>query len=386
MGGFEIVSYGTLYYCVAVVANEVADDLTVTNEWIFACFSFALFASALVSLIAGRIMDRYGAGRTMKIASVAGAISLGIAATSWNAAVFAIALFGMQIASTFLFCEAAFVFLVQRDVARAKAQITLLTLIVGFSSTLFWPLTSFLLTLITWREVLGIYAVCDVLIALPLIVWVLRSPSVGARDRIDIQDSQVCLKSSTNVMEFTLITIGFSLIGFVITAFGGQMVPILFSVGLGMEGALISALFGPAQVLIRVFAASLTEKIATIQLTIVSSVLLCAATVTIALVSHSVFGVAAFVVLLGFSSGLDSICRGTLPLSMFGPGGYGSRVGLMNAFRLSTAAFAPLLFSRIQTQYGIAFAFMFVAICGAGGTLAFVLVRIRSRQPASHQI
>lgn len=253
LGGAEIINYGTLYYCVAVVASHVARDFAISDASIFASFSFALFASALMSFPAGSLMDRYGVGTTMKIASVAAALSLGIAAISWNAVVFMFALFGMQVASAFLFYEAAFVLLVQRDALRAKRQIILLTLIVGFSSTLFWPLTSLLLSLISWREILAIYAGCNVLVALPLTVFALGSRSLNAVNENNIDNLQVDSQCSPRVIDLALITVGFSLTTFVFSAFLGQMIPILSSIGLGQEGATISALFGPSQVLIRLF-------------------------------------------------------------------------------------------------------------------------------------
>lgn len=383
LGAVEIISYGTLYYCVSVVADDIARDLEITCEWIFGCFSLALFASALMSLIAGRLMDRYGADRTMKLATFAAAVSLGLAAVSWNAVVFAIALFGMQIAATFLFYEAGLALLVQRDAGNAKRQMTLLTLIVGFSSTLFWPLTSLLLTLVSWRGVFGIYAGINVFIALPLTMCTIRRRSVGPADENDVNELQVSSNASPQVFDFALITIGFSLAAFVLSALLGNMISILSSIGLGLEGALFSALFGPSQILIRLLAA-FTGNVAAIQLTLLSCILLCSATVIVALTSHSVLGVTAFLVLLGFSSGLNSICRGTLPLWMFGQVGYGSRVGLVSAFRLSTASFAPLLFSVVQNRYGISVALISLSICAAGSMLAFMLVSIRIKRHPSN--
>lgn len=316
LGCAEIITYGTLYYCVAVIAGHVGRDFALSEASIFAFFSFALFASALMSFPAGYLMNRYGVGTPMIIASVAAALSLGIAAISWNAVVFMLALFGMQMASAFLFYEAAFVLLVQRDALRAKRQIILLTLIVGFSSTLFWPLTSLLLNLISWREILAIYAGCNVLVALPLIMFSLGHRSLNADNENNIDDSQADSQCSPRVIDLALITIGFSLTTFVFSAFLGQMIPILSSVGLGQEGPMISALFGPSQVLIRLFATSLSERMAATHLTILSSILLSVATVIVALASHSIVGASVFTVLLGFSSGLSSICRGALPLSM----------------------------------------------------------------------
>ncbi|WP_271518926.1 MFS transporter [Bradyrhizobium sp. CCBAU 53380] len=382
LGSAGIISYGTLYYCVAAIAKEACRDLAVTEEWILGCFSLALLASALISLVAGRLMDRYGAGKTMRVASFVGGASLGVAAISWDAVVFAIALFGMQLASAFLFYEAAFVFLVQRDAVHAKRQMALLTLIVGFSSTVFWPLTSLLLTLMSWRQVCWIYGGCNVLLALPLIQVALGRSSVSLGDQNKIRGPQG--QPSSKLIDLVLITAGFSLTTFVFSALLGRMIPILSSIGLDMQGAaLVSTLFGPSQVAVRLFAASLTERTSPIQLTILSCVMLSAATFVTVLASHSLVGIAIFVAFAGFSSGLNSICRGSVPLSVFGPNGYGTRVGLITTFRLSTASFAPFVFSVIQNNYGIALALASLTICAIGGTLSFALVSARSKRKPS---
>ncbi|UWU88561.1 MFS transporter [Bradyrhizobium yuanmingense] len=382
LGSAGIISYGTLYYCVAAIAKEACRDLAVTEEWILGCFSLALLASALISLVAGRLMDRYGAGKTMRVASFVGGASLGVAAISWNAVVFAIALFGMQLASAFLFYEAAFVFLVQRDAVHARRQMALLTLIVGFSSTLFWPLTSLLLTLISWRQVCWIYGGCNVLLALPLVQVALGRSFVSLGDQSKVRGPQ--RQSSSKLLDLVLITAGFSLTTFVFSALLGRMIPILSSIGLDMQGAaLVSTLFGPSQVAVRLFAASFTERTSPIQLTILSCVMLSAATFVTVLAPHSLVGIAIFVAFAGFSSGLNSICRGSVPLSVFGPNGYGTRVGLITTFRLSTASFAPFFFSVIQNNYGIAFALTSLTICAIGSTLSFALVSARSNRKPS---
>ncbi|MDI3567395.1 MFS transporter [Bradyrhizobium sp. Arg816] len=379
LGGAGIISYGTLYYCVAAIAKEASRDLAVTEEWILGCFSLALLASALIALAAGRLMDRYGAGKTMRVASFAGGASLGVAAVSWNAVVFAIALFGMQLASAFLFYEAAFVFLVQRDAVHAKWQMAALTLIVGFSSTLFWPLTSLLLTSISWRQVCWIYGGCNVLLALPLIQLALGKSSARLGEQSTVCGSQD--KPSSKPIDLVLITVGFSLTTFAFSALLSRMIPILSSIGLDLqEAALVSTLFGPSQLAVRLFAGSFSERISPIQLTILSCVMLSAATFTIILASHSLVGIAIFVALVGFSSGLNSICRGSLPLSVFGPDGYGTRVGLITAFRLSTASFAPFFFNFVQTNCGVGLALASLAVCAVGSTLSFARVSARSKR------
>nr|WP_275945350.1 MULTISPECIES: MFS transporter [unclassified Bradyrhizobium] len=378
MGGAGIISYGTLYYCVVAIAKEASHDLVVTEDWLIGCFSFALLASALMSLVAGRLMDRYGAGKTMKVASFVRAVSLGIAATSWNAVVFAIALFGMQLASAFLFYEAAFVFLAQRDAIHAKRQMAALTLIVGFSSTLFWPLTSLLLASICWRQVCWIYGGYNVLLALPLIQLALGKSSARLGDLNTVCGSRD--QSSSKPIGLVLITVGFSLTTFAFSALLSRMIPILSSIGLDpQETALISALFGPSQLAVRLFAGWFSVRIPPFNSPF-SCVMLSAATIVIVLAAHSLVGIAIFVALVGFSSGLNSICRGSLPLSVFGPGGYGTRVGLITTFRLSTASFAPFFFSFVQNNYGLGLALASLAVCAVASTLSFAFVGIRSKR------
>ena len=58
-----------------------------------------------------------------------------------------------------------------------------------------------------------------------------------------------------------------------------------------------------------------------------------------------------FVVLYGAGNGLLTIARGTVPLALFGPLGYGERTGLLGAPARAAQAFAPLLFGLLWTPW-----------------------------------
>ena len=68
---------------------------------------------------------------------------------------FAIGVLAMQLASCFVLYSTAFVAIVQFGGRDAQRSITHLTLIAGFASTLFWPLTTTLHEHFGWREVLA---------------------------------------------------------------------------------------------------------------------------------------------------------------------------------------------------------------------------------------
>jgi hypothetical protein len=59
-----------------------------------------------------------------------------------------------------------------------------------------------------------------------------------------------------------------------------------------------------------------------------------------------------FALLHGAGNGLLTISRGTLPLSLFGPAGYGLRQGIIVAPSRVTTAAAPLLFGLLLDAMG----------------------------------
>ena len=61
---------------------------------------------------------------------------------------------------------------------------------------------------------------------------------------------------------------------------------------------------------------------------------------------------APFAVLHGAGNGLLTIARGTVPLALFGPLGYGARTGLLGAPARAAQAAAPLLFGLLLDLMG----------------------------------
>jgi hypothetical protein len=62
--------------------------------------------------------------------------------------------------------------------------------------------------------------------------------------------------------------------------------------------------------------------------------------------------VAVFAIVHGAGNGILTIARGTLPLALFGPRGYGARIGKIAVPARIGQAVAPLLFGVAIEQYG----------------------------------
>ena len=112
-----------------------------------------------------------------------------------------------------------------------------------------------------------------------------------------------------------LLAAGFSLGGFMLSAILAQMVPLLGALGMGGSAVLVSALFGPSQVLVRFVNMVAGQERHPIVATLVCTALFPVAAAVLLVSAPSVAGAAAFAVILGFGSGLKSIVQGTLRCS-----------------------------------------------------------------------
>jgi hypothetical protein len=82
---------------------------------------------------------------------------------------------------------------------------------------------------------------------------------------------------------------------------------------------------------------------------------------------------AAFAVFYGAGNGLLTIARGTVPLAVFGPHGYGERTGLLGAPARAAQALAPLLFGLLLDVMGVSVILVSVALCLASFAALLVL-------------
>lgn len=74
----------------------------------------------------------------------------------------------IEVAACFVLYEAAFVGLTQIYRHEARQFITSVTLIAGFASTIFWPLTQELVTRFDWRWTMVAFAMAHLLVCMPL--------------------------------------------------------------------------------------------------------------------------------------------------------------------------------------------------------------------------
>lgn len=349
----QIVGYGTLYYSFSALAPSMAKDLDLAIGWVYGAFSLALLAGGLVSPFVGRALDRYGAGSVMTFGSLAAAAALALCAAANGSAMLAIGLVAIEATAIVVQYEAAFAALVQLTGTDANRRITHLTLIAGFASTIFWPLTTYLHDVMSWREVYFWYAGLHVVLCFPIHLWIARQPRVRRVDASVVSEArQDVFSPSQEQRAFGLLLVGFSLVGFVISALLVHMIPLLTSLGLGSMSAVVGAVFGPAQVFSRVVNMGFGKELHPLRLAMISAAMMVLALGLLAVASPWLVAALMFSALFGLGSGLTSIVRGTVPLALFGPHGYGARVGKLTSARLILSSVAPFAFAMVLDQAG----------------------------------
>ncbi|MCB8875837.1 arsenite efflux MFS transporter ArsK [Acidisoma silvae] len=378
LGLSQLLAYGTLYYSFSILAPAMARDFHWSRDWIFGALSAAFLAGGLASPFVGRWIDRAGAGRVMSIGSVAAAASLAACALAPTGLFFVPSLIASGVASTLVQYGAAFPLLVQRHPAKARASIVYLTLIGGFSSTVFWPLTSGLEHLMTWRQVYFIFAALHLCLCLPVHLWFCRRP--GMPETVAHQPAVIrvsmpgTLPPEARDRGFVLMAIAFSFQSFVGAAIQVHMLPMLKALALGPAAVFVSALFGPAQVASRIINIVFNKDMPQLTLATASAAMFPVALVVLCLTAPSFAGAMLFTLLFGIGSGLNSIVAGTLPLALFGAEGYGARQGKIMSVRLVAGAISPFVFAVLTDRIGITPAVLSMAVVELGAVTGFAAI------------
>ena len=391
LGVTQIVGYGTLYYSFSILAPDMARDFGLSVEWMFGALSVALLIGGLISPSLGKWIDQFGAGRVMTAGSLVSAMAFVACALSPNRPSFVAALIVVQVAANFVQYGAAFALLVQIAPNVAQRSITYLTLIAGFASTIFWPVTTALHGWLSWQQVYLVFAALNALVCTPIHLWLAvsaRQPSIGTVSSV-AKVVAGSLPPERRRLALALMVAGFSLQALVGSAILVHMVPLLSALGFGSAAALVGTLFGPAQVGGRLVNMLLGRDMSPPMLALISAGLMTMSVVVLAISAPSTIGAMTFAVLFGRGNGLFSIVSGTLPLFLFGSSGYGRLQGKVMATRLIVSAIAPVAFALALSSVGAEVSLMLIATCGGFGVATLCTVTSvgraqRKQQAGSH--
>jgi MFS family permease len=371
LGVTQTLAWASSYYIPAVLAVPMARDLGMASSWVFGAFSAALVLSALIAPWVGRVIDAKG-GRTVLTASnLVLAAGLTLLAIAQGPVVMTAGWLVMGVGISMGLYDAAFAALAGLYGRAARGPITGITLIAGFASTVGWPVSAVLEEVVGWRGACLAWAALHIVLGFPLNRFLV--PKAPSPEKIASGAAQQDGPAPPR-FAMPLLAVVFATTWFVAGAMAAHLPVLLEAAGTAPAMAIAAgALIGPAQVGARVLEFSLLRRFHPLVSARIAT--LCH---PIGAVVLAVFGgpaAAVFVVLHGMGNGVLTIAKGTLPLAVFGPVGYGARTGLISAPSRLLQATAPFLFGLVLEHGGVNPALWLTGACCATAFVALLVLR-----------
>ncbi|MCD2192432.1 MFS transporter [Actinomycetospora endophytica] len=246
----EISSWGTLYYAFPVLLGPITADTGWSATAAVGAFSTGAVVSAGTGILVGRLIDSYGPRPVMTTGSVLGVLALLAvsAAPSLPWFYLAWALGGVAQAATFY--PPAFAAITRwYGEARLRA-LTTVTLVAGFASTVFAPLTAFLVGHLSWRGSYVVLAVVFGVVTIPLHLFLLTPPwSRSSGGSGPSAEEAERARSVVRSGRFVVLAVVMTVAGFGLYAATINVVPLLVSRGAPLSTAALGlGLVGVGQV------------------------------------------------------------------------------------------------------------------------------------------
>jgi MFS family permease len=354
------VAYGVLFYSFAVFVKPMELELHWNRAQTSLAFSLALIVSGLTAPFLGHIVDKHGSRMVMSLGAISAAImvfgwsrvsSLEMFYATW-------ALLGITMAATFY--EPAFTAVAVWFRTERSNALLVITLVAGLASTIFVPLSTFLLEKFNWRDGIAILALIQLLTA-PLLWFVIRKhphdlnlePDGAARET-QIQTPTLPAAQTVQFWRssvFWSLALGFALARMAVSALAPHLVPLLRERGYSSAfAAVIAGSVGVLQLAGRLIIVPMTSRVS---LTILTAATFFIHGLGILLLTSSFeIGVWGFVILYGSTNGAITIARAALTAELFNTRIYGVVSGGISLVVSFSTALAPFLAGVLHQQAG----------------------------------
>jgi MFS family permease len=390
LGTTQTLAFGSTYYLPAILAVPMADALDLGTGTVYAAFSLALLVSGLLGPMIGRRIDRLGGRDVLVVSNLLFALGLGLLGVAEEPVLLFAAWLIIGIGMGMGLYEAAFATLAGLYGHAARNPITGITLIAGFASTVAWPLTAWLDLAVGWRGACLFWSAIHLVVCLPLNRFLVPKPvlPVLPPKSETAGDTAVAPRPRFRPGEIRIIaTLGFVFAAawFVSTALAAHLPRLLTETGVTPATALAAAMFvGPAQVAARMVEFAFLQRFHPLVSARLATMLHPLGAAALLLVGAP--AAFAFTILHGAGNGILTIAKGTLPLSLFGPEGYGWRQGLIAAPSRIAQAAAPFLMALAIDRLGQGALYVTSALILAACVALFTLPRTTpARSPSAAQ-
>ena len=338
----QLVSWGSVYYSFSLFVVPMEQELGWSRTALNGALSAGLLLSGLASYPVGAWIDRAGGRAVMSIGSLLAVVLL----FSWSRiavlGAFYLIWMGLGVALAATLYEPGFAVLTRLHPATYRLRITAMTLVGGFASTVFIPLTAVAIDAWGWRNALVALALANAVFCLPVHALLLRDrapPGHAPRRRGPLFDLD--FRRALTHPAFWGLAVSFTAYGAAVSALTFHIIPLLEERHVPTATMLAAiALFGPSQVAGRVALLALGRRASAKAVGRFGFTVLPLSTVLL-LLSPSVGALIAFYVLFGAANGVITVVRGTAVPELLWRESYGAINGALTLPTNLARAAAP---------------------------------------------
>lgn len=352
----QTVGYGVLYYPFAVLLRPIAVTMRVSTTTVTGAMTCSILAGAVMAVPVGRWLDRHGGRALMTTGSIVGTGLL----VAWSQVqqvwqLYAV-LIGIGVTGAMVLYEPAFAVIVSWfDSGRRPRALLAVTLVAGFASAIFLPLTGALVDRHGWRTALLVLAVVHGIVTVPLHALVLRTashPPAGG-PRTAVGDRATVVRAALADARFWAMAVAFVAHGAAMSAMTFHLVGLLIDAGHPATfAATVTGLLGVLSVTGRVVLTGAQRRIRAT--TVVAAIFTVQAAGALGLLAiggsrpGAVIGVVAF----GLGYGIASVATPTLLADRYGTVAFATIAGSIAVPITLARAGAPLAAAALVAAAG----------------------------------
>ena len=366
----QIIGWGSGFYLPAILAVPISEDLGIPTELFFWAFTVSILVSGLIGPRIGKAIDRLGGRRVLPFGNLAFALGLGLLALSSEPVLLFVAWAIIGIGAAMGNYDSAFATAVSFLGDKSNKVIAGITVYAGFSSTIAWPLTSYLNESFSWQTAVWFWLSLHLLVALPIHLSLPKTEPRVLSDATGPIRKIIKNRGRLNPL-LVVFALMFALEGFLVSGVNTTLPFMLGELGADQQLAILAAtILGPSQVAARVLLVALDRYLTPMRVAAIS--MLAHPLGVILLLVFGTNAILPFVILHGIGVGLNPFIRGALPLLFFGPESYGQRQGYVMMLSKIVSALSPTL----MTLMVLANPTMAVTVTMSMGIVAMLLLLV----------
>ncbi|MGO8064140.1 MFS transporter [Rhizobium leguminosarum] len=375
----QVIGWGTVSLP-AIIGRQVAADLDMNIEAVFAGSSILYVVMGLWAPLLAKAFTRFGARRVMMAGTVLAAPGFVLLSVSTGPVTYFAAWVFLGTAGSATLTTAAYIMLNEVAGRNAKSAIGALMLVTGLSSSVFWPTTALLSAAVGWRGTCLAYAAMMILVCLPFYVFGLPRRATLVEEAGPSTPVAVPTAIASKGT-FALIVTAIALNAFVTFGFAAVLIELLQAEGLPKSQAIaFGSMLGVIQVCARGLDFVGGGRWDGITTGIVAGIGLPVAMLLLIVGDSAYWAIATFILLYGLGSGALAVSRATIPLVFYDKAEFAkatSRIAL--PLNLISAVSPPILIGLLA-KLGSHAALALAIFCSCGALL--ILFLLSRRRPS----